>query len=140
MPDIYTAVFHPPENGSEVGVTFPDLPGCVSSGATVADALVNAAEALSGHLAVMKADGDPLPPQRHLRDLLKDADFAADIAAGATVAPITARDVPPPKERINIMIARDVLKSIDAAAAQRGLSRSAYIETVAGKAASKRWV
>lgn len=140
MPEVYTAVFHPPENGSAVGVTFPDLPGCVSSGATVAEALVNAAEALSGHLAAMKADGDPLPRPRHLQELLQDAEFSADIAAGATVAPITAREVPPPKERVNIMLPRDVLQQIDAAAAQRGVSRSAFIEAAAGKAAQKRWL
>lgn len=138
MAEIYTAVFHPPVDGSEVGVTFPDLPGCVSSGATVADAIVNATEALSGHIAAMKADGDPLPRARHLRELLQDADVSADIASGGTVAPITARDVPPPKERINIMIARDVLRQIDVAAAQRGVSRSAFIEAAAGKAAQRR--
>ena len=38
----YIAFLHPPENGSEWGVTFPDLPGCVSSGETFEAAILQA--------------------------------------------------------------------------------------------------
>jgi len=40
----------------------PSLPGCVSQGATRAEALVNIQEAISGYLESLKAHGDPIPP------------------------------------------------------------------------------
>lgn len=38
--------------GEGYSVFFPDLPGCTSAGATQAEAVLNAEEALAGHLLV----------------------------------------------------------------------------------------
>ena len=46
---------------SDFGVVFPDFPGCVSAGSTLDAAVLGAHEALAGHVALMVADGDPLP-------------------------------------------------------------------------------
>jgi len=43
------------------GVWIPDLPGCVSTGRTMAEALTNVREAIILHLAGMMDDGDPIP-------------------------------------------------------------------------------
>lgn len=40
----------------------PALPGCVSQGATRAEALVNIQEAIAGYLDSLSAHGDPIPP------------------------------------------------------------------------------
>ena len=49
------------------GVWFVDLPGCVSTGDTIADAIEGAHEALALHVAGMIEDGDPIPePSEHL--------------------------------------------------------------------------
>ena len=40
----------------------PDVPGCVSFGASRAEALVNMREALEGHLGLMLEQGESLPP------------------------------------------------------------------------------
>lgn len=40
----------------------PDLPGCVTTGQTVEETIANIKEAIAGHLAAMRADGDPIPP------------------------------------------------------------------------------
>ena len=40
----------------------PSLPGCVSQGATRAEALVNIQEAISGYLESLKDHGDSIPP------------------------------------------------------------------------------
>lgn len=140
MAEAYVAVIHPPEKGSEYGVTFPDLPGCVSSGTSVVNAMDRAAEALAGHVAAMLADGEVLPPARRMHELLNDAEFLADIQAGAETTAIPVLQVPAPKERVNVMIGRDVLKLIDRAATERGITRSAFIENAAGKAAQKRFI
>jgi predicted RNase H-like HicB family nuclease len=44
------------------GVTFPDLPGCVSAGDTIEAAARNAEEALALHLRGMLEDGELIPP------------------------------------------------------------------------------
>lgn len=57
---IYPAVF---ENGAHHGytVTFPDLPGCVTEGETLEEALHMAKEALELHLYGMEEDHDHVP-------------------------------------------------------------------------------
>lgn len=42
----------------------PDLPGCVTTGATVEETIANMREAIAGHLAVMREYGDPIPAPR----------------------------------------------------------------------------
>ncbi len=39
----------------------PDLPGCITTGVTLWDTQRNMSEALTGHLAVMREFGDPIP-------------------------------------------------------------------------------
>ncbi len=40
----------------------PSLPGCVSQGATRADALANIKDAINGYLASLKKHREPIPP------------------------------------------------------------------------------
>ena len=42
-------------------VTFPNLPGCMSDGETVEEAIRNAADALESYLKTAEEFGDPLP-------------------------------------------------------------------------------
>lgn len=39
----------------------PDLPGCIATGATVAEAEASLREAISMHLAGLREDGAPIP-------------------------------------------------------------------------------
>jgi len=48
--------------GTDYGVSFPDVPGCISAGATLDDAVVMAREALAFHLEALRADGIVQPP------------------------------------------------------------------------------
>ena len=60
------------EKGSDYGVEFPDVPGCVSAGHTLEEAKANAAEALAGHVAVLQEEGEPVPAPSTLDDLAGD--------------------------------------------------------------------
>lgn len=42
--------------------TVPSLPGCVSQGATRAEALVNVREAIAAYLESLEAHNEPIPP------------------------------------------------------------------------------
>lgn len=39
----------------------PDLPGCITTGRTLAETRSNMEEAITGHLSVMREFGDPIP-------------------------------------------------------------------------------
>jgi len=83
----YIALVHKARDTS-YGVSFPDVPGCISAGDTFEDAIANAAEALAGHFSVMRADGEPIPRPRSIEALRDDAEFVAD-AADAVIAFVT---------------------------------------------------
>ena len=78
------------DEGTSYGVSFPDVPGCISAGDTFEQAVANAAEALAGHFALMKADGDPIPAPRSFEQLKRDPNFAED-SADAIVTMVTPR-------------------------------------------------
>lgn len=73
----YVAFVHK-EPQSCFGVSFPDFPGCVSAGDSLGEAVANGAEALCGHVRLMKADGNIVPKPRTLGAIKKDASLADD--------------------------------------------------------------
>jgi predicted RNase H-like HicB family nuclease len=83
----YIAPVHKDE-GTSYGVSFPDVPGCISAGDTFEEAVANASEALAGHLALMRNDGDPLPVPRAFEQLKLDSEFVED-SADAIVTVVT---------------------------------------------------
>ncbi|MFZ1096704.1 MAG: type II toxin-antitoxin system HicB family antitoxin [Xanthobacteraceae bacterium] len=88
----YIALVHKDE-GTSYGVSFPDLPGCISAGDTFEEAVANAAEALAAHLALMRADGDTIPAPRSFDELKRDREFLAD-AADAIVTVVQPQRMP----------------------------------------------
>ena len=85
----YIALVHKDE-GTSYGVSFPDVPGCISAGDTFEEAVANAAEALAGHFAVMKADGEAIPAPRSFEELKRDRNFIED-SADAIVTMVSPR-------------------------------------------------
>jgi predicted RNase H-like HicB family nuclease len=83
----YIALVHKDE-GTSYGVSFPDVPGCISAGDTFEEAVANAAEALAGHLALMEADRDPIPAPRSFEQLKGDRQFIED-SSDAIVTMVT---------------------------------------------------
>ena len=48
--------------GESYSAYVPDLPGCISTGATVAQVEQNIREAIEFHIEGMREDGVPVPP------------------------------------------------------------------------------
>jgi predicted RNase H-like HicB family nuclease len=48
--------------GSNFSAYVPDLPGCVASGATLAEVEAEIREAIEFHLDGLREDGSPIPP------------------------------------------------------------------------------
>lgn len=58
---VYPAVLSPCAENNGYTVTVPDLPGCITEGGTLAEALTMAQDAASGWLLDEMEDGRPLP-------------------------------------------------------------------------------
>lgn len=56
----YTVVIE--DAGANYSVYVPDLPGCVSTGDSVDEALANISEAIVLHIEGLREDGEPIPP------------------------------------------------------------------------------
>ena len=49
------------EEGGGYLISFPDLPGCVSDGETIEDAIINGIDAISSWIETAKEFNDPIP-------------------------------------------------------------------------------
>ena len=65
----YVALIHK-EDDSDFGVSFPDLPGCVSAGLTLSEASTMGAEALSFHIELMIDEGEAIPEPSSLDEIM----------------------------------------------------------------------
>ena len=70
------------------GVSFPDLPGCVSHGATLDEALANAREAAIFHIDGLVEDGGDAPAPRPLDALRLDPEHIEAFATAELVAEV----------------------------------------------------
>lgn len=61
MKYIYSAVFTPSENGTKYFARVPDLPGCITTGKDLHDAIDQITDAASGWLVVAEDEGMPIP-------------------------------------------------------------------------------
>jgi predicted RNase H-like HicB family nuclease len=123
MMTVYHAVVHKDED-SAWGVHFPDLPGCFSAADDLADVQANASAAVMLYLEGEKAP-EPSAIEK-IRDMAAD-----DLAEGAFLLAVPYIYVSNRPQRINISIDRGVLDAIDAAAASRKLTRSAFLTEAA---------
>ena len=125
----YIALVHK-EAGSAYGVSFPDLPGCVSAGDSFEDAVANAIEALGLHVEGMREDGEEIPAPRRYEDIMA-ADDAWWQCEGAIFTAVPLIEDRARKVRVNINLNVDLLDAIDQRAKARGLTRSAFLASAA---------
>jgi predicted RNase H-like HicB family nuclease len=117
------------ESEGNWGVRFPDLPGCYGAGASAADAIRDAASAAREWIEHQIGGAKPLPPARTPAAILASGDI--DIAAGeaAVIIPVMIDDGR--TVRANLTFDAGLLRAIDVAANQRGLTRSAFLASAA---------
>src|SRR5208283_898989 len=124
----YIALIHK-DAGSDYGVSFPDLPGCVTAGVDLDDARRMAEEALALHLAGMAEDDEPIPEPSSLEAVMADRENRDAVAILVKAPPATAKAV-----RVNMTIPEDELEQIDKFAAEHGYTRSGFLLNAAKKA------
>jgi antitoxin HicB len=60
----YTVLLDPDPDSGTWTVTVPALPGVVTQGDSIEDAIVQAREAIQVHIEGLLADGEPVPEER----------------------------------------------------------------------------
>ena len=116
----YIAYLHK-DADSDFGVSFPDIPVCVTAGTTLEDARQMAIEALALHVRGLVEDGEQIPAPSTLDDLASDPGLRKAVAV---LIPLRASEK---TVRVNITARESQLKRIDRLAKKAGLTRSAYI-------------
>jgi predicted RNase H-like HicB family nuclease/metal-responsive CopG/Arc/MetJ family transcriptional regulator len=124
----YIALIHK-DAGSDYGVSFPDLPGCITAGVDLDDARRMAEEALALHLAGMAEDDEPIPEPSSLEAVMADRENRDAVAILVRAPVATTKAV-----RVNMTIPEDELEQIDEFATQHGYTRSGFLLYAAKKA------
>jgi predicted RNase H-like HicB family nuclease len=117
----YIALIHK-DADSDYGVSFPDLPGCVTAGVDLDDARRMAEEALALHLEGMEEDGDPIPEPSSLEAVMTDQENRTGVAILVTALQKASRTV-----RVNVTVPEDDLERIDRFANEHGMTRSGFL-------------
>jgi predicted RNase H-like HicB family nuclease len=116
----YIALIHK-DSGSDYGVSFPDLPGNVTAGVDLDDAMRMAEEALALHLAGMAEDGEPIPEPTSLETIMRDRENRDAVAVLVDAPAVTGEAV------VKVAISEYELEQIDKFAAERGFTRSSLL-------------
>lgn len=119
----YPVVIHK-DKSSDYGVTVPDLPGCISTGDTMEDALVNVVEAIECHLEGLLFDGEIIPEAQSVEVHQKNKDFRGGTWA---LVNVDLSRLASKAKRINITLPERVLALVDAQAKREGESRSGLL-------------
>ena len=117
----YVAFLHK-DPGTGYGVSFPDLPGCITVGETLEETRALASEALELHLAGMIEDGATIPAPSSLDELVADYEAEKPIAMLLIPAESGSKSV-----RVNISLPEDVLRKVDSYAESHGYTRSGLL-------------
>lgn len=123
----YPVVIHKDKH-SDYGVSVPDLPGCVSAGSTLDEALAMVREAIELHLEGMIEDGGVVPLATPIDQLQHDPDYAGGTWAIVDVDESTLRVG---VKRVAITMPERVLDAIDRYAEEHGETRSGLLARAA---------
>lgn len=95
---VYPAIFHSNLDDGSYTVTFPDLPGCITEGTDLNNALYMAQDAMSVWLEYTLEHKEPVPAASHLSDIGHEAcEFVNLIRADVKDTKAVRRTVSLPK-------------------------------------------
>lgn len=120
----YIALIHK-DADSDYGVSFPDLPGCITAGESLDEARAFAEEALALHLEGLTQDGEAIPEPRSLDVVMSDPVNREGVAI------LVRADTKPKAVRVNITLPEDALREIDTYAEAHGFTRSGFLAQAA---------
>lgn len=121
----YIALIHK-EADTDYGVSFPDLPGCITAGVDLDEARAMAGEALAFHIEGLVEDGEAIPKPSSLESVMADP-----VNRDGVAILVAAPESPKRSVRINVTLPEDVLAEIDRYAREHGMTRSGFLARAA---------
>jgi predicted RNase H-like HicB family nuclease len=127
---LYPIVIEPGDDDHAFGVVVPDIPGCFSAGDTFEDAVINAREAIEGHLEVLCEDGLDIPQAADVQSHITNSAYVGWVWALVEV------DITPflgKSQKVNVTLPDVLIKRIDdtVARAPNYKSRSGFLAQAA---------
>ena len=123
------------DEGSDYGVTAPDLPGCFSAGKTLEEALDNAKEAILCHIESIVNDGEALPGPASIEQHKENPEYANGLWA---VVSVDLSELSGKAKRVNITVPERFLTQFDSFARKKGETRSGLFVSAAMEYISRR--
>jgi predicted RNase H-like HicB family nuclease len=123
----YIAIIHK-EADSDYGVSFPDLPGVISAGETMEEAIKQANEALNFHIEGLIEDGEKIPHPSSLENIERDIEYKDSEQALIIITVDVQKSVK--YKRINISLPEDVIDQADKYAKASHTTRSGFINNL----------
>ncbi len=117
------------DDDSAFGVSFPDLPSVFSAADAEDDLIANAIEALR-----LWAADEPMPSPSSYEEVTARDDVRTELSKGAFLVRIPHIEDDTRVVRANVTFEKGMLDAIDAAARERGLTRSAFLASAARRA------
>jgi len=102
MKYMYTAVFTPIEDGSGYYCRIPDLPGCLSSGKTIDEAVDMITDAASGWLCVAEDENLPIAESSPQANIAHDPDDILSLIQVDTIAYRAATDTRAVRKNVSL--------------------------------------
>lgn len=132
----YTALITTDAGG--YGFTVPDIPGFTAHADTddIEKAAAIARRVLANHLALLLDSGEELPQSRNLKELQRDTLLKEDFEDAEAIMLLPALVPAGRTKRVNVTIDENTLDLIDQSAADRKLTRSAFIAEAARQMAT----
>jgi len=127
---LYAIVIEPGDKDCAYGVVVPDIPGCFSAGDTFEDAVINAREAIEGHLEVLCEGELDIPQAIDAQVHIKNPQYAGWIWAliDVDITPFLGKS-----QKVNVSLPDVLLKRIDDTVARQPAykSRSGFLAQAA---------
>ena len=98
------------DNDFAYGVIVPDLPGCYSAGDTLDEAIMNAKEAITGHIELLVELEKDIPAVSTVAELAKNAEYSGYTWA---LVEIDLTRLLGGSEKINVTLPKSLIDRID---------------------------
>lgn len=102
MKYIYTATFVPNEDGTKYYCRVPDLPGCITTGDSIDDAIEMITDAASGWLVLAEDEGNDIPAATPQHELNIPAEATCSIIRIDTFAYRAATDTKAVRKNVSL--------------------------------------